>query len=208
MIDSLFSQLKAARDKRSWKSLGLEAGSYGLVTLHRPEFVDDEARLQSTVTGLLRLAEAFPVVFPTHPRTQQRLVAAGLDKRLRQGGVLTVDPLSYLDFLGLESKARFAVTGSGGIQEETSAFGVPCFTLRDSTKRPITIELGTNTLLGAARERIAETPGELAEARPGEPIPLWDGQAGPRAAEALAQFLGAIETAGAARAGYPPPAST
>ena len=149
-----------------------------------------------------------PVSLPTQPRTQQRLVAAGLDQRLRQGGVLPIDPLGYLDFPGLESKALVVVTSSGGIQEETSAFGVQCFTLCDSTERPTTIELGTNTLPGAAPDRTAETPGAFAEAKPGEPIPLWDGQAGTRAAEALAQFLGAIKTAGAARAGCPPRAST
>jgi UDP-N-acetylglucosamine 2-epimerase (non-hydrolysing) len=152
MIDSLLAYLEAARIRRRWETLGLEGGAYGLVTLHRPELVDDAARLTSTVAGLLGLAEAFSLVFPIHPRTQERLLALGLDQRLEKGGVLAVEPLSYLDFLGLESQAAFVVTDSGGVQEETTALGVPCFTLRDSTERPVTVELGTNTLLGVAPE--------------------------------------------------------
>src|SRR5207249_4395967 len=134
-------------------------------------------------------AEALPVVFPPHPRTQRRLVAAGLDQRLQRAGVLTVEPLGYLDFLGLESAARFVLTDSGGVQEETSALGVPCFTLRDTTERPITIELGTNTLLGLEPERIGDVPSLLATPRPAQQIPLWDGHAGNRAAEVISQFL-------------------
>jgi UDP-N-acetylglucosamine 2-epimerase (non-hydrolysing) len=179
------------------------------VTLHRPELVDHEATLESTVSELLRLAGTFQLVFPIHPRTRERLTAAGLDQRL-DPGLLTVDPLGYLDFLGLESEARFVLTDSGGVQEETSALGVPCFTLRDSTERPVTIELGTNSLLGATPERIADIPVALEEVRSSGPIPLWDGRAGPRAAEPLAQFLGSLSPMSAAPAAYadPPGAST
>ena len=208
MIDSLFDHLETARANRPWERLGLEAGTYGLVTLHRPELVDDEATLESTVSELLRLAGTFQLVFPIHPRTRERLTAAGLDQRL-DPGLLTVDPLGYLDFLGLESEARFVLTDSGGVQEETSALGVPCFTLRDSTERPVTIELGTNSLLGATPERIADIPEALEEVRSDGPIPLWDGRAGPRAAEPLAQFLGSLSPLSTAPAAYadPPGAS-
>jgi UDP-N-acetylglucosamine 2-epimerase (non-hydrolysing) len=194
MIDSLYGHLEAARKKRPWKKLGLEAGAYGIVTLHRPELVEDDGRLQSTVKALVRLAQVFPLVFPAHPRTRKRLTALDLDRELERGGVASVAPLGYLDFLGLEAQARFVLTDSGGIQEETSALEVPCFTLRRSTERPITIELGTNTLLGVAPEKIAEIPEALAEMKLGEPIPLWDGHAGRRAAQSIAQFLGLSET--------------
>jgi UDP-N-acetylglucosamine 2-epimerase (non-hydrolysing) len=189
MIDSLFDHLDAARARRTWEKLGLEDGAYGLVTLHRPELVDAEDRLRPTVRELVALAETLPLVFPVHPRTRKRLETFGLDERLHRGGVVVVEPLGYLDFLGLESAARFVLTDSGGVQEETSALGVRCFTLRDSTERPITIELGTNTLLGVSPERIADIPAALEEAKPRRPIPLWDGRAGQRAAEALVEFL-------------------
>jgi UDP-N-acetylglucosamine 2-epimerase (non-hydrolysing) len=193
MIDSVFRHLDRAQEGRPWKRLGLEAGTYGLVTLHRPELVDHEARLESTVTGLLRLAESMPLIFPPHPRTQERLVALGLDQRLERGGVVTIEPLGYLDFLGLESEAQFVLTDSGGIQEETSALGVPCFTLRDSTERPVTIELGTNTLLGTTPDRIAQIPERLETRKQFQAIPLWDGGAGDRAAKVLCRFLGTLE---------------
>jgi UDP-N-acetylglucosamine 2-epimerase (non-hydrolysing) len=189
MVDSLLAHLDAARERRPWEKLGLEGGAYGLVTLHRAELVDDEDRLKPTVSKLLNLAEAFPLVFPVHPRTRERLEVFGLGERLQSGGITVVEPLGYLDFLGLESAARFVLTDSGGVQEETSALGVPCFTLRDSTERPITMDLGTNVLLGLSPERITGIPPALEVARPPEPIPLWDGRAGRRAAEALVAFL-------------------
>jgi UDP-N-acetylglucosamine 2-epimerase (non-hydrolysing) len=193
MVDSLFSHLKVARKKRPWQKFGLKRGTYGVVTLHRPELVDQEDRLHSTVMELVNLARAFPLVFPLHPRTQDRLAASGLDERLGSGGVRILEPLGYLDFLGLESEARFVLTDSGGIQEETSALGVACFTLRNSTERPITIELGTNTLIGIDPGRVAEIPEAVADAKPGERIPLWDGHAGLRAAQAITEFFGVPE---------------
>jgi UDP-N-acetylglucosamine 2-epimerase (non-hydrolysing) len=103
--------------------------------------------------------------------------------------VVTCEPLSYLEFLGLEAEARAVVTDSGGVQEETSALGVPCFTIRDSTERPVTVELGTNTVLGARPGRIAEVAHLLADPKRGGPIPFWDGEAGRRAAEAVARLV-------------------
>lgn len=184
MIDSLFEHVGRAREAAPWERLGVERGGYALVTLHRPALVDDEALLGATMSGLAELAREVPVVFPVHPRTAKRLSGgAGAD------GVHLTDPLRYLDFIGLEAEARFVVTDSGGVQEETSALGVRCFTLRDSTERPVTIELGTNTLLGARPERIAEIPALIDAALPGGPIPLWDGRAGERAADAIAITL-------------------
>ncbi len=195
MIDSLLSHVDAARATEPWRGLGVEPGSYALVTLHRPALVDEPALLAATVAGLKELARTGPVVFPGHPRTQSRLEALGHEAPLRSAGVILTGPLGYLAFLGLEADARYVLTDSGGVQEETSALGVPCFTLRDTTERPITLELGTNTLLGARPERIAEIPRLLERAPTAQPIPLWDGRAGERAATVLHEFLRSSEGA-------------
>jgi UDP-N-acetylglucosamine 2-epimerase (non-hydrolysing) len=184
MIDSLFAHLEAARAAAPWSARGFVEGEYGLVTLHRPALVDDPALLRETMVELGALAQAAPILFPAHPRTIERLKTLDLDPRLTVTG-----PLGYLEFLGLESAARFVLTDSGGVQEETSALGVRCFTLRSTTERPITIDLGTNTLLGLEPERIADIPALLETTREAGPIPLWDGRAGERAADAIAQFL-------------------
>jgi UDP-N-acetylglucosamine 2-epimerase (non-hydrolysing) len=194
MIDSLLENVEAARARTPWAAHGLEAGTYGLVTLHRPSLVDDPALLALTIERLVELSRDLPLVFPVHPRTTARLEELGVQDTLAESGVITTDALGYLDFLGLEAAARFVLTDSGGVQEETSALGIPCFTLRGSTERPITIELGTNTLLGFEPERIAEIPGLLANTRSLEPIPLWDGRAGQRAAAVIGSFLRARVT--------------
>ena len=167
-----------------------EPGGYALVTLHRPALVDDAAKLSAVTDGLITLAGDQPVLFPVHPRTLRNLEAGGDDRRLRDAGVITTEPLGYLDFLCLEADAEFVVTDSGGVQEETTALGVRCFTLRDSTERRVTEELGTNTVLGARPERLAEIPQLLKQPKPGEVIPGWDGSAGARAAGVLHESLG------------------
>jgi UDP-N-acetylglucosamine 2-epimerase (non-hydrolysing) len=168
------------------------------VTLHRPALVDDPAVLAPTVDALISLAATTSVVVPVHPRTRERLAVLGHGERLERAGVLLAPPLGYLEFLGLEAEAAFVLTDSGGVQEETSALGTPCFTLRDTTERPITVELGTNTVLGVRPERIADIPELLETRRRPEPIPLGDGRAGERAAEVLGAFLGSRESATAA----------
>jgi UDP-N-acetylglucosamine 2-epimerase (non-hydrolysing) len=188
MIDSLAAHVERARASAPWRELGVEEGGYALVTLHRPALVDDPALLRATAEGLGALADELPVVFPVHPRTRARIGEARLDGALR--GVELTTPLPYLSFLGLQAGARLVLTDSGGVQEETSWLGVRCFTLRDSTERPVTAELGTNTVLGARPERIAEIPALLAQPKPGNRIPLWDGRAGERAAAAILDALG------------------
>jgi UDP-N-acetylglucosamine 2-epimerase (non-hydrolysing) len=185
MIDSVLAHVDAARAARPWEQFGVEPGGYVLVTLHRPSLVDDDERLIATVDGLTALCDALDVVFPVHPRTRVRLERLGLERRLHAAGVVVTAPLGYLAFLGLEAEARVVLTDSGGVQEETSALGVRCFTLRDTTERPVTVELGTNTLLGARPDRIPELLDLLAEPRSVAEIPLWDGLAGGRAAEVL-----------------------
>ena len=185
MIDSLLAHLETARAARPWSGLGVEPGAYGLVTLHRPALVDDPALLRESVEALTALAARQPVVFPVHPRTAARLDELGVDT----SALILTPPLGYLEFLGLEAEASFVLTDSGGVQEETSALGVRCFTLRDATERPITVELGTNTLLGLRPDRIREIPALLAERREVRELPLWDGEAGARSADILAAAL-------------------
>jgi UDP-N-acetylglucosamine 2-epimerase (non-hydrolysing) len=189
MIDSLLEHLETARTRKAWERFGLEPGTYALVTLHRPTLVDDPAKLSAVADGLIALADGQPVLFPLHPRTLRNLGAAGVDSRLRDAGVIATEPLGYLDFLCLEADAAFVVTDSGGVQEETTVLGVRCFTLRDSTERRVTEELGTNTVLGAKPERLAEIPQLLQRPKPGEVVPGWDGSAGARAAAVLQAAL-------------------
>jgi UDP-N-acetylglucosamine 2-epimerase (non-hydrolysing) len=139
------------------------------------------------MAALATVGETLPVVFPVHPRTRKML-----DGR-EYPGVTVIDPIGYLDFLSLESEAAAVLTDSGGIQEETTYLGIPCFTLRDNTERPVTIRAGTNTLLGLDPARITEIPGLLASGAPaaaeGEPAPRpkrWDGHAAERVADVLA----------------------
>jgi UDP-N-acetylglucosamine 2-epimerase (non-hydrolysing) len=190
MIDSLVRLRGAAGDRGALSRLGVRPRGYILATLHRPAVVDDDLRLAEVVGALARLAEDMPVLLPAHPRTSARLAA------IRPDGLedlVVLEPLGYLDFLALEDHARLVITDSGGVQEETSVLGVPCFTYRDSTERPVTVRLGTNTLVGtspvalkaACRRELAR--GE-ASPKPGR-IPLWDGAAGPRAARAICEFL-------------------
>lgn len=185
MIDSVLRYLPQAVAREPWLAHGLEPDDYALVTLHRPALVDDADMLRRTIDGLLALSGSRPVLFPVHPRTRARIADAGIDT----GALLLCAPLGYLDFLGLEARAAFVITDSGGVQEETSALGVRCFTLRNSTERPVTVELGTNTVLGADPDRIASV-GELLELdrRPAD-IPHWDGQAGRRTAGHIAAFV-------------------
>jgi UDP-N-acetylglucosamine 2-epimerase (non-hydrolysing) len=177
MIDTLRANEDAALELEAWREFGLEPGRYVLVTLHRPRLVDDPDLLARTIAALDNVAESLPVIFPVHPRTRKNL-----DGSTR---VLLTEPLPYRQFLSLEAKAAAVVTDSGGIQEETTVLRIPCFTLRENTERPITIELGTNTLLGLEPERLRELPTLLAEPKHGQIPPLWDGHAGERAAEEI-----------------------
>lgn len=168
---------------------------YLLVTLHRPALVDDPALLAEALDALEAVAVELPVVFPVHPRTRARLEALGQTS----GRLSLLPPVGYLDFLALQVRAAAVLTDSGGVQEETTFLGVPCFTLRDNTERPVTVTQGTNTLLGLLPERIREIPSLLAGGGngPGEAIEGWDGLAGRRAADVLlATYAPAGEPAG------------
>ena len=182
MIDTLVA-MRPAIDRAVPERLGLPRGGYVVVTLHRPALVDGPL-LMEAMAALAELAGELPVVFPAHPRTLARIEAAGAAPH----GVRLLEPMGYVDFLGLVAGAAGALTDSGGIQEETTYLGVPCFTLRDNTERPVTVELGTNTLLGLRPDRIAEVPGLIEGAR-GAPASVpegWDGHAAERLVEVLA----------------------
>ncbi len=191
MIDTLVANTDAALERAVWCDFGLEAGGYILVTLHRPALVDDARLVARTMVALDRLARRIPVLFPVHPRTRARLEERGLiPERVR-----LIDPLPYTSFLSLEAGAAGVVTDSGGVQEETTALGVPCFTLRTNTERPVTVTHGTNLILGLDPGRLREVPALLAAPRNGRVPPLWDGEAGPRCADAIAGALGVLKPA-------------
>ncbi|HXR29571.1 MAG TPA: UDP-N-acetylglucosamine 2-epimerase (non-hydrolyzing) [Solirubrobacterales bacterium] len=180
MIDTLVALENRFRAAGAASRLDLEPGSYVLVTLHRPALVDGPL-LRQTIEQLAALAREMPVVFPVHPRTRAKMEAIDSE----HPGLLLTEPLGYLDFLSLLADAGAVLTDSGGIQEETTYLGIPCFTLRDNTERPVTIESGTNTLLGLDPAAIATIPAALTQqpAAAPPPPPLWDGHAAERIAE-------------------------
>jgi len=184
MIDTLVALKDRIAAADAAAKLDLSPGSFLLVTLHRPALVDGPL-LADTVAQLTHLAQDMPVVFPVHPRTRKMMES--LPDWSPPPGLQLIEPLGYLDFLSLETDARAVLTDSGGIQEETTYLGVPCFTLRANTERPVTVELGTNTLLGLDPAAIAEIPATLASlpTAPPEPPPLWDGHAAERIADIL-----------------------
>jgi UDP-N-acetylglucosamine 2-epimerase (non-hydrolysing) len=187
MIDTLVAVRERIEARGAPERHGLERGAYLVVTLHRPSLVDGPL-LAETMAQLSALADELPVVFPVHPRTRAALQAMQLDP----GSELLrlIDPVGYVEFLSLVAGSAGVLTDSGGIQEETTFLGLPCFTLRANTERPITVEVGTNVLLGLAPERIADVATLLAEA-PGKPArvpPLWDGKAAERIADVLSGY--------------------
>ena len=186
MIDTLLANVDQARRLAAWRHYDLEHGSYMLVTLHRPALVDSPELIGRPLASLERIAQAFPVIFPMHPRTRERIENLGLAPT----DLIITEPLCYSEFLSLEAGAGCVVTDSGGVQEETTALGVPCFTLRDTTERPVTITHGTNFLLGLDPMQLEMIPELLESAvRPAEPPPLWDGAAGERAATEIERLL-------------------
>jgi UDP-N-acetylglucosamine 2-epimerase (non-hydrolysing) len=186
MIDSLVRLLPEAQ--AAWTEKSRSNGlpeRYALVTLHRPANVDDSLRLKGILESLLEVNRDLSVVFPAHPRTRKRIEDFGLNA----GQLRVLDPLPYIDFLALQSRATVVITDSGGIQEETTYLGVPCLTVRENTERPITVSMGTNVLVGRDREKLrTELSRVLAgKAKKGTVPPLWDGHAGERIAEILTQ---------------------
>jgi UDP-N-acetylglucosamine 2-epimerase (non-hydrolysing) len=192
MIDSVQMNVARARQGGALERFGVQPRGYVLATLHRPSNVDDSQRLARLIAVLQGIAGKLPVIFPVHPRTRARLAAANLaGEDLAKSGLLLSEPLGYLDFLQLQDGATVVITDSGGVQEETTALGVPCLTVRDNTERPITITEGTNKLVGSNPDVLPAEVDEVLEGRGkrGRVPDLWDGKAGERSAEAIRRFL-------------------
>ena len=199
MIDTLLRFAGAARARRAAERFGVDPRGYCVVTLHRPDNVDEPAALRRLFDSLTDVARSLPVIFPVHPRTLARLADAGLDTTAAEHGIVLTEPLGYLDFIGLVADARLVLTDSGGVQEETTVLGVPCLTLRPSTERPVTVTSGTNRVVGTDAEKVAA---EVAAVLDGDQGPrripeLWDGRAGER----IVQRLGSELYAGSILAG-------
>ena len=192
MIDTLHWLLPKARALDAPRRHGLSPGNYGVVTLHRPSNVDDPTTLRRLVDVLTETSRELPLAFPIHPRTKQRIAANGLADRLDAArGIMQFPPLGYLEFLALVADSRLIVTDSGGLQEETTALGIPCLTFRPNTERPITIEQGTNTLIGDDTAALRHHLRSILEGvyKRGRCPELWDGQAANRIAAVLAESL-------------------
>jgi UDP-N-acetylglucosamine 2-epimerase (non-hydrolysing) len=185
MVDTLIHLLPQALERFDDEPLRRWSGKeYVLVTLHRPSNVDEPDSLFEILRALERIAADLPVIFPVHPRTEERMRASGVSV---SGPLHLIDPLSYLDFLALEARARLVITDSGGVQEETTFLRVPCLTLRANTERPITVTQGTNTLVGQNLERLVTEARRILKgsSKGGEIPPLWDGHAGERIANVI-----------------------
>lgn len=189
MIDALESSRRQWESSSIFDELGVAPGaSYAVLTLHRPSNVDHPAALANFLEAFETLARHIPIVFPVHPRVKQQLARQGWaaagesSDRLRSKGIAYVDPLGYIDFVALVSRARLVLTDSGGIQEEATMLGVPCLTLRDTTERPVTVTHGTNRVIGSDPSRILGEALQTLAHPPhrDEAPPLWDGHAAER----------------------------
>jgi UDP-N-acetylglucosamine 2-epimerase (non-hydrolysing) len=190
MIDSLLTQLDRARQSTTRADLGLADKEYAVLTLHRPSNVDDPAAFARVIDALEEVSRRLPIVFPAHPRTRKMIDELGLTDRVEKiKDLLVIDPVGYRDFLQLLSGARLVLTDSGGIQEETTVLGIPCITLRENTERPITVEMGTNTIAGTNSANIVEAALRALDQAPnasaGRVPPLWDGRTADRILDGL-----------------------
>jgi UDP-N-acetylglucosamine 2-epimerase (non-hydrolysing) len=189
MVDTLLKHVEHARRLETRRTFGLSSRAYGLLTLHRPSNVDQADTLREIMTAVKDLATDLPILFPCHVRTRARLAAMPELLMTEAGtqGIVPLEPLGYLEFLSLMCEARLVLTDSGGIQEETTALGVPCVTLRHNTERPVTIEHGTNVLAGTTHERIVEAGRAVLHngRQPHRTPDLWDGHAADRIVDVL-----------------------
>jgi UDP-N-acetylglucosamine 2-epimerase (non-hydrolysing) len=187
MVDSLRRHLEEALKSDIRSRLGIYDKRFGLVTLHRPANVDDESSLREIVGALQVIAEDVDLYWPMHPRTKSRIQSGRMPAL---GNIHIVEPLGYLDFLHMETKAAVVLTDSGGVQEESTVLGIPCLTLRSNTERPVTVESGTNYLAGTRRESILRAWEQVRVApKAGVVPPMWDGQAGVRSHQAICAYF-------------------
>jgi UDP-N-acetylglucosamine 2-epimerase (non-hydrolysing) len=192
MIDSLLGNLDRARSANARERLGVADRPYAVLTLHRPSNVDEVAAFTRILDALDEIASRIPIIFPAHPRTRKTISEFGLTERVEgTTGLRMIEPLGYLDFLQVMSGARLVLTDSGGIQEETTVLGIPCITLRENTERPITIEMGTNVVVGTDTQKIVEAATAALDDQPNvtrSVPPLWDGQTADRILNALIEL--------------------
>jgi UDP-N-acetylglucosamine 2-epimerase (non-hydrolysing) len=193
MIDTLRRSLQQAVPAVQTSS-GLEKGGYAVLTLHRPANVDHRSVLERLLQTVTRIARQLPVVLPLHPRTRARINAFDMNHYLEAPGIRLLPPVGYLEMLGLMRDAKLVLTDSGGIQEETTALGVPCITLRENTERPITVEEGTNTITGTDAEKIHTVFEEIMAGggKAGRIPEYWDGHAAGRIAAVIRRWLGSV----------------
>ena len=185
MADTLLANLERARSRPILVEHALTPGAYGLVTLHRPSNVDDPATLASLLDVLGEIAERLPLIWPVHPRVHSALAEITVPPGIRR-----IEPVGYLDSIALQADARVVLTDSGGVQEETTVLGVPCITLRENTERPVTVEQGTNQLVGTKREAIIAAFYKIDEVRAAARVPeMWDGKSADRIVAAIATSL-------------------
>jgi UDP-N-acetylglucosamine 2-epimerase (non-hydrolysing) len=204
MIDSLVLALDSARKSHLLSELGLAAQDYLVLTLHRPSNVDDPERLRQTLEAIAKIATKIPVIFPIHPRTATRAAALAISgmktwqqsaEQINGAGIWTIPPASYIDFLGLVQGSSGVITDSGGIQEETTYLGIPCLTFRNNTERPVTVEIGTNRLIGANPDNLLDEAEKMLINTSRQPLadyvppPLWDGHASERIVNVIREFL-------------------
>ena len=190
MIDTLFYYINQVNSSKKTKNIEVD-NSYGIVTIHRPSNVDDPELLMKLVKCFNKIAEQIQLILPLHPRTRGNLIKFNLFKELDNEKIIIADPLGYLDFLHLVKDATLILTDSGGIQEETTALGIPCITLRENTERPITVTQGSNYLVGLSPEKILNTVNMilLGKGKKSKVPQLWDGKAAERIiAEIISRF--------------------
>lgn len=189
MIDSLLEHLQAAESSTVRTDLGLDGCEYAVLTLHRPSNVDEKAVFSGIIEALVSIAERLPVVFPVHPRTRARIDEFGFGERIAAADIRLIEPLGYLDFMRLYSGASLVLTDSGGLQEETTALRIPCLTLRENTERPVTIEMGTNVLVGTDPSKIKAAAFKAlaneSNYQNAQIPPLWDGKTAGRICDEL-----------------------
>jgi len=194
MIDTLLYNLDSATPvEQTLKHEGVvgdTANSYGLVTLHRPSNVDEPETLQRLIGVLGQISLQTPLLFPLHPRTAAQITKHGLDEQLKSFNITTIPPQGYLEMLGLMRDAKVVLTDSGGIQEETTALGVPCITLRENTERPITVDQGTNTIVGTDADKIMACYLDVMATggKSGRVPELWDGKAAERIVSVISNW--------------------
>src|SRR3990167_484944 len=191
MIDNLYYHIHKMNNTKNEADSASLKEKYGVVTLHRPSNIDCKSTCQGIIEALIEISKETPLVFPIHPRTRKNVESFGLLELIKSSNIKLQPPLSYIEFLRLWKDAVIVFTDSGGIQEETTALGVPCFTMRENTEKPITVEEGTNTLVGNRKEQILDTYIKFKKGnyKCGRVPELWDGRASERIVDVLLKVL-------------------